>query len=195
MRASADRLLFFFSVPFLSGLKPTLWHSLLVILFATAYDTRSTLADPTPESAWTVISLTPLFTALLPSEAYPTVHSALRASYRRALAFPLYRHWALCDAVRADVVSLLKAGRQQVLRVLLSLQAILGETADYAILNTIWVNALIALLHKSEPSNVDMILGFVASQVGGTALAKTDIGWPLEALEAETREGEAEPMD
>lgn len=182
-------------MPFLSGLPPTLWHSLLVLLFAASYDTRTTLADPTAESAWTVVALSPVFTALLPSEAFPTVGAALRASFRRALALPLYRHWALAVAVQADVAGVLKAGRQHVLRVLLGLKATLDGTVDYAVLNRVWVDALAALLHKSEPSNVDMILGFVGGQVGACVVAKADIGWPLEALEDETRDGEAEPMD
>lgn len=205
-------------MPSLIGLPPALWHSLLILLFATSYDTRTTMADPTPESAWTIISLTPLFTSLLPSDSYATVSSALKASFRRALSFPLYRHWELCQTVQKDVAGLLQKGRQTVLRSLLGLKKVLDETVDYAVLNKVWVNAFIVLLHRSLPrfgssptplflscltwlialgfsSNVDMTLGFIAGQVERTSVDKKDLGWPLQDLELETKEGEVEPLD
>ncbi|KAJ7441545.1 hypothetical protein FB451DRAFT_1414561 [Mycena latifolia] len=44
------------------------------ILFSYAYETRTTLGDFTPESAWTICSLTPAFSALDPPPySAPTV--------------------------------------------------------------------------------------------------------------------------
>src|SRR6267154_2854734 len=112
-----------------------LYLPLLTLLFAYAYDARTTQHDPTPESAWTTAALTAAFSALDPppySHSHhhrsPQVLQRIRTkddddsskhsdfdfesaelaetfipSYCRAIAFPLYRSWALADACRKDV--------------------------------------------------------------------------------------------
>ena len=82
---------------------------LLEIVFAFAYEARASYDDPTPESAWTICKL--CRSLVCSTEAQVTadvdVLRVLRASYRRALTFPLYRSWALCERIRHDVADCL----------------------------------------------------------------------------------------
>lgn len=126
-----------------------LYLTLINILFSYAYDLRTTQNDPTPESAWTICSLTPAFSALdtsssssPPASRSPNAHltSILVASYRRALAFPLYRNWELCERCREDVVHIMSGGRRAVTRALLTVKKILDRHETYYVYSKIWVN-------------------------------------------------------
>jgi protein SHQ1 len=135
-----------------------LYLTLLTLLFSYAYDARTTQHDPTPESAWTIAVLTPTFSALDPPP-YPTnansvddpppsssdintreLAESLIPSYRRALAFPLYRSWALAEACRMDAARLLARGTRTVLRCLLELRAILDVHEVYYVYSRIWLD-------------------------------------------------------
>lgn len=131
----------------------SLYLTLLTILFSYAYDNRTTLHDPTAESAWTVAVLTPCMSALdvSPTSAFPSSSSrtAFAASYRRALAFPLYRNWALCERVRRDVADILKGGRRAVVRALIGTRGILEKHEAYYVYNKIWVDDFCAWVTKN----------------------------------------------
>ena len=131
-----------------------LYLTLLTLLFSHAYETRTTQHDPTSESAWTVAALTPAFSALDPSPygdaptapSEPTSFSAAElaatfaTSYRRTLAFPLHRSFALAEACRADVAGVLAHGRRAVARCLLELKDILDRHDVYYVYSKIWVD-------------------------------------------------------
>jgi len=120
----------------------TLYLTLVSVLFAYAYDCRTTQHDPTSESAWTICSLTPSFSSLDTSSAR-SLAQTLGASYRRALAFPLYRNWALCERCRMDTSEILRGGRRTVTRVLLRLKGILDRHEVYYVYSKIWVDDFI----------------------------------------------------
>ena len=129
--------------------------TLLTLLFSYAYDARTTQHDPTPESAWTIAVLTPAFSALDPPP-YPTLveddprlssdinirelAASLIPSYRRTLAFPLYRSWALAEVCRMDSARLLARGTRTVLRCLLELRTILDTHEVYYVYSRIWLD-------------------------------------------------------
>jgi protein SHQ1 len=136
----------------------------LSVLFAAAYDARSTHGEPTAESAWTLCALVPAFGALdappyapVPgapappraATAWPEQDPALlaptlAASYRRALAYPLFRHWALADACRADAGALLRRGKRPVVRALLGAKALLDAHDAYYVYAKVWLDDLAA---------------------------------------------------
>lgn len=132
-----------------ASLTHDLYLTLLTLLFAYAYDARSTQHDPSTESAWTICSLVPAFSALDP----PPYHSAtltsdfspselaetLMPSYRRSLAFPLYRSFAFAEACRLDVAEFLFGGRRTVVRCLLEMKNILDHHDVYYVYSKIWV--------------------------------------------------------
>lgn len=61
-------------------------------------------------------------------------------SYRSALAFPLYRSWALADACKTDAAQFLLRGTRTVLRCLLELRAILDAHEVYYVYSRIWLD-------------------------------------------------------
>ena len=130
-----------------------LYLTLLTLLFAYAYDSRTTQHDPTPESGWTISTLVPAFAALDPPPYSPPsadapaetfepseLASTFTASYRRALAFPLFRSFALAERCRADVGSILRGGRRVVVRCLLELKRVLDHHDVYYVYSKIWVD-------------------------------------------------------
>lgn len=127
-----------------------LYLTLATLLFSYAYETRTTQSDPTPESAWTLSVLTPAFSAL-DSPPYSQVAegpkfsttellSTLTVCYRRALAFPLYRSFALAESCRADVARLLSMGKRTITRCLLEMKHILDHHEVYYVYSKIWVD-------------------------------------------------------
>ncbi|KAG2061662.1 SHQ1-domain-containing protein [Suillus hirtellus] len=173
-----------------------LYLILLTLLFASAYDRRTTQHDPTPESAWTICSLIPAFSALDPppylsSENVPlsiptpgfTDHdlaSALVPSYRRSLAFPLYRSFAMADACRNDVAAVLAKGRRMVTRYLLEMKHVLDHHEVYYVYNKIWVDDFCVWIQASAS---DEIILDIAQQLKVLAITKSMIGWNIENLE------------
>ncbi|KAJ7474795.1 SHQ1-domain-containing protein [Mycena latifolia] len=181
----------------------SLYLTLVSILFSYAYETRTTLGDFTPESAWTICSLTPTFSALdpppysalatsshMPSPADLT--ACLAQSYRRSLAFPLYRSFALAEACRADVAGLLLLGTRTVLRVLLETRHVLAHHEVYYVYSKIWLEDFCVWVQSSARDDTLRELG---AAVRGVLISKSAIGWDVEVLEAATRDVQARESD
>ena len=129
-----------------------LYLTLLTLLFSYAYDSRTTQEEPTPESAWTICSLTPAFSALDPAPYAPSngsnpeffdeaeLAATFATSYRRSLAFPLHRSYVLAEACKTDVSSFLAGGKRLVLRCLLRLKDILDHHDVYYVYSKIWLD-------------------------------------------------------
>lgn len=125
--------------------------TLISILFSYAYDARTTQCDPTPESAWTICSLTPAFSALDPppyaqrsnpasSFTVTELHETILPSVRRSLSFPLYRSFALASTCIKDVSVILLNGKKAVLRALLETKKILDHHEVYYVYSKVWVD-------------------------------------------------------
>ncbi|CED84799.1 Uncharacterized conserved protein [Phaffia rhodozyma] len=164
-----------------SPLLPTV----LLFLLSASYETRTTQSDPSPESPWTLTSLLPFFTSLVSFGSIQTVHQALRVGTRRMVAWPLYRHWELAERVRADVQVVLSGGRRRVLRVLLGMKKILDDSADFNVFSKIWLDDLCTFINQTQLDQTWIELG---RELESTKFSKYDVGWDLEALEAETME-------
>lgn len=131
--------------------KHNLYLTLLTVLFSYVYDARTTQNEATPESAWTICSLTPAFSALDPAPYENTtpqldafgeaeVRITLTQSIRRSLAFPLYRSFALSSRCIEDVCTILRHGRRAVLRALLETRRILDHHEVYYVYSRIWMD-------------------------------------------------------
>ncbi|KAG8958957.1 hypothetical protein FRC00_002108 [Tulasnella sp. 408] len=150
----------------------TLELTLIGVLFAFAYDLRTTLGDPTTESAWTIASLCPAFSALDVSP-FSDMRSTLVTSYRRALAFPLYRNWKLCERCREDVGDILKGGvRGVTLTHKVRHYHRIGTSAMYH-----WLGAYMEITASDDR------LGKLSTEIANITPPKTSIGWALEELE------------
>ncbi|EMD38592.1 hypothetical protein CERSUDRAFT_153557 [Gelatoporia subvermispora B] len=182
-----------------------LYLTLLTLLFSYAYEARTTQHDPTPESAWTLSVLTPAFSALDPAPYTKTDHTpssppftatevaeTLAASYRRSLAFPLYRSFALAEACRADVAAILARGKRVVARCLLEMKHILDHHEVYYVYSKIWVDdyCVWTLAHASDDT-----LRELSRTVASAKVEKHLIGWDLEELEQAARQATERESD
>ena len=85
---------------------------LLELLFGYAYELRVSFDDPSTESAWTVCKLSRSIACFATPAPAANLESVLCGLYRRALTYPLYRSWALCERVQSDVANLLQTEPQ-----------------------------------------------------------------------------------
>ncbi|KAL1748136.1 SHQ1 protein-domain-containing protein [Schizophyllum fasciatum] len=164
-----------------------LYATLITILFSYAYEARTTQMEPTPESAWTMCSLTPAFSALDPPPYAPgpplsteNLVAALIPSYRRSLSFPLYRSFALAEACRADVASLLVRGKRAVLRSLLAMKRLLDRHEVYYLYSKLWLDDFCVWVQGHAS---DGILSGIGERLAALTIRKNDIGWELDTLE------------
>ncbi|XP_006458479.1 hypothetical protein AGABI2DRAFT_183517 [Agaricus bisporus var. bisporus H97] len=171
-----------------------IYLTLITLLFSYTYDSRTTQSDPTPESAWTICSLTPAFSALDPpnittkdSRAFvlDEVTEILISSYRRVLAFPLYRSFALAEACQKDVARILCKGQRLLIRCLLEMKQILDHHEVYYVYSKIWVDDFCSWVQSYASDETLQELGELMSKA---KVAKSSIGWDLEELEAATLE-------
>lgn len=154
---------------------------------------RFTQGDPSSESAWTLVALTPAFSALDAAPYVPedragnqeimtaAIAAACTQSYRRALAFPLSRSFALAEACRLDVAQTLLAGVRGVVRALLEVKRVLDAHEAYYVYSKIWVDDFCTWVqvHASDEG-----LGILGDRVKALSMNKGMIGWGLEELQA-----------
>jgi protein SHQ1 len=62
------------------------------------------------------------------------------ASYRRTLAYPLYRNWTLCEKVLQDVYIMFKLGKRAILKALLEMKDIFDHHDIYYVYSKIWLD-------------------------------------------------------
>ena len=127
-----------------------LYLTLITLLFAYFYDSRTSQHDPTPESAWTICNLIPAFTALDPPHSshyagnqtfsVDELKETLLPSYRRLLAFPLYRSFALAEKCQEDLANALKQGKRLIIRCLLEIKDILDHHDVYYVYSKVWLD-------------------------------------------------------
>ncbi|KAJ7252451.1 SHQ1 protein-domain-containing protein [Mycena rebaudengoi] len=173
-----------------------LYSTLVTILFSYAYEMRTTLGDPTPESAWTICSLTPAFSALDSAPYSPPIilpstipspddlTSALSQSYRRCLSFPLYRSFSLAEACRVDVAELFLLGKRTLVRCLLETKYILEHHEVYYVYSKIWLEDFCVWV---QAYTTDDALREIGTALKSLRIPQGAIGWDLEGVEAATR--------
>ncbi|WFD29675.1 hypothetical protein MSPP1_000685 [Malassezia sp. CBS 17886] len=188
---------------------------LVQILFAHMYEARVSMGDPSPESAWTICKLCRSLVCFAPPTSASggdalsdrEVLDVLRASYRRALTFPLYRSWALCDRVRLDVARILmdKDAKVHVLQALACIDSIfalapegtgLSESTE-TVLHMLWELWMSPLQRWVQKYATDADLQLLGEQVvTAVPLREAVADWDLAALDEMARDalasGEAE---
>jgi len=187
-------------IPALSKISPLQQESLLLslvdILYAYAYDHRTTFGDSTCESSWTIVMLSPTlswFESYNPP--YDNIASALRWSIRRALIYPYLRNFDfVARKLVNDVAMILTAGKRVVLRCLLQIQKTLDSSEFHYLFNKLYISPYISWIQMIN----DEDLASFASQVekcvldGDCTLTKSSLGLDLEILEKKAFENESE---
>lgn len=156
---------------------------LVSIVFGYLFDYRTTMADHTVESAWTIGTLIPAVSCL--DNYFTTLHSLVETCTRRALCYPLYRHWGLAMKVWDDVYELLKkasSDKKIIVKVLLNVISIF-DSADtaHSVYNRILFQDYAAWIQQAN----DTVVRSLAHELKKFTqdLQKNDIGWPLKELE------------
>jgi len=126
--------------------------SLIDILYAYVYDHRTTSGDPTCESSWTIVTLSPTlswFESYMPP--YDSTRQVLNWSIRRALIYPYLRNYAfLSNDLVNDVLDIIRGGRRVVLRCLLQIQQILEKSEFHYLFNKLYINPYICWIQNIE---------------------------------------------
>ncbi|XP_072016545.1 protein SHQ1 homolog [Amphiura filiformis] len=109
---------------------------LIDVLFAYAYDVRTTEGEHSVESAWTICKLSPTLSWL---DWFTSLDDVINACFTRGLCYPLYRHWQLNLQVLEDVTMMFHLGRKQLLKCLLDIHRILSQDEPHYILNDLYI--------------------------------------------------------
>lgn len=159
--------------------------SLVDILYAYAYDHRTTGGDQTCESSWTIVTLSPTLAWLESyTPPYDDIVQVLRWSMRRALTYPYLRNFEFICICVQDVGDILEAGRRVILRCLLHIQKIF-DTSEYQYLfNKLYINPLICWIQKIDDDVVRVFSKEVYTIVKNEYLfAKHTLGLDLDSVE------------
>lgn len=173
--------------------KRSLYLGLVDILFAFAYDFRSTEGEGTVESAWTICKLSSTLSWL---EVFRGgVHEVVFCSLRRCLCYPLYRHWQLAMTVLQDLRILFRLGRRKLLQCLLAIRKILNNAEPFYILNNLYITDYTIWLQSASVRQVQRL----ADELDEVKVEIGSLGWALPELEEaalltvkEEEEGEGE---
>lgn len=129
--------------------------SLTDILFAYAYDHRTTDGDPNVESSWTVMMLSPSLSWLENyNPPYDTIVDVLRWNVRRSLIHPYLRSHTLARKVVEDVCQIIKGGRRTVIRCLLQVHRIMEKSESHYLFNKMYIDPLIGWIQMCEENEV-----------------------------------------
>ncbi|XP_075229566.1 protein SHQ1 homolog [Lycorma delicatula] len=157
----------------------TAYFSLVDILFAYAYDQRTTLGESTVESAWTINKLSATLSWL---QSFSNVKEVVISCMRRSLCYPLFRHWELSMGVLDDTINILKSGNRQVLRCLLGIHKLFNSSEPRYILNQLYITDYCIWLQSDNISNKLLKLSDQVYEVKET-LTKSEVCLDIDILE------------
>ena len=185
--------------------------SLLDILFAYAYDHRTTGGDPTVESSWTVAILSPTlswFDAYNVAKAVDGTEAAIPIDtpadvllwcIRRSLVYPYLRSYNLGAMIADDAISILQGGRRVVLRCLLQLRKIFENSTGHYLLNKLYIDPIIFWIQSIEESVLSEFAGRIEKlgkdMQSNSSVWKDRIGLNLMGIEKILNESEEEQED
>ena len=166
--------------------------NLISLLFAYVYDHVTTDGDPTVESAWTVVTLSPVLGWL---DEVSTVREALLTSLRRSLIYPYLRHWKFALYVGQQVVEILRQGVRCVIRCLLQVRTILDRSEVYYLGNKLWLDPYLKWLQR-DASELEPLLSNLGAEVDAVlknSSLKSEVSLDLDRIESgEFNHGEEE---
>uniref|UniRef100_A0A1B6M5G6 Protein SHQ1 homolog n=1 Tax=Graphocephala atropunctata TaxID=36148 RepID=A0A1B6M5G6_9HEMI len=156
--------------------KVSVWLSLVDIVFAFAYNHRTTLGENTVESAWTINKLSATLSWFA---NHSSVRGVVVSCFRRLLTYSLYRHWDLAQLVLKDTIAILKLGRRQVLKCLLEVHSLFAHSEPRYLLNQLYISDYCIWLQRASERK----LARFAEALEQVNICKGDVGFDLEELE------------
>ncbi|KAJ2487215.1 hypothetical protein IWW37_005337 [Coemansia sp. RSA 2050] len=170
----------------------SIYLGLVDILFAYSLDHRINLGDSTVESPWTIGAVSSTLSTL---EQFSALRPTIVACFRRALAYPLYRNWDLCEKVLEDVYVLFKLGLRAILKVLLDIKLMFDHHDAYYVYSKLYLDDYCVWLQTSA---TDKAIKSLAHKLHHFELEKDELGWHLEDFEdlaLQTSESEGEEVE
>ncbi|QSL66468.1 hypothetical protein MERGE_000848 [Pneumocystis wakefieldiae] len=160
----------------IDNLKST-YLCILSLLFSYAYDARTTQGEPTSESPWTIGKLSPVLSCL--DMSFSTIRQIVIACTRRALAYPLYRHWGLVQKCWEDVYCSLRLGKRWILKIFLQIRKIFEWSDTYYLYNKLFLDDYSVWIQMAS----DSVIRSLAHELHHLEIKKDEINWELEKLE------------
>lgn len=162
--------------------------AILGFLFGACYDLRTNMGDSTVESAWTIGKLCPQIACL--DNSFTKIKDIMISCSRRALAFPLYRHWQLTMKVWDDVYEVLQLGKPAILKMFIRL-LLLFERDLYSVYTHIWIQDMTIWIQSAN----ELAIKSLAVELKAANLCKEDVDFDLVAIESEAQEQMQEDSD
>lgn len=153
--------------------------SLVDIIFAYAYNKRTTEGENTVESAWTVNKLSPTLSWL---ESFSSVAEVALASIRRSLCYPLFRHFELSVTILEDVRKIFLLGRKYVIKCLLEIHEMFSFSEPRYILNELFITDYCVWMQTEKCASSKLVP--LANALEKVLLTKGDIGFNLVDVES-----------
>jgi len=147
--------------------------SLVDLIFAYAYNARTTYGENTCESAWTMWKLS---STLSWFEEFKSMDYMLHTAAKRSLTFPLYRNWKLVEAVMQDVINIFQAGRSTILRCLLQIKYAFDHEEMKYLFSILYVNDYCVWIQRISDSALQQCL----EALKAVKLDKTKLGLPYD---------------
>lgn len=142
----------------------TLYYTIICLLFSYCYEIRSFQGETTIESAWTIGKMSPQISCLdsqLIQSNNETEKNMIKiiliTMSRRALGYPLYRHFELIKKSWFDVYWILRCGKRAVLKVLLAIRELFRKHDIYYVYCKILLDDLCAWALRDDGCN-DIVL-------------------------------------
>jgi protein SHQ1 len=127
----------------------SIYLGLVDLMFSYCYDYRTTTGDHTVESGWTLCKLS---SSLAAFDTFTSLKEVLVASFRRSLAFPLYRHFDLSLLVLKDTTILFKLGKRALLKALLDMKSVIEKDEICYTVGRLWLEDYCVWLQSARYS-------------------------------------------
>ncbi|XP_063629559.1 protein SHQ1 homolog [Cydia splendana] len=151
---------------------------LVDILYGYCYDKRTTMNDSNVESSWTINKLSSTLSWFC---SFNDMKQVLIACYRRALIFPIFRNFELCNKVKNDLASLFRKGKKFIIKCLIEIHQMFNNSNDARyILNQLYIKDYLVFLQKCRSEEFTELFNNIAN----IEIMKRDLDLELEELEA-----------
>ncbi|CAH2248837.1 protein SHQ1 homolog [Pararge aegeria] len=153
------------------------FYGLIDILFGYCYDKRTTLNDSNVESSWTINKLSATLSWFC---VFNDMKEVLIACYRRALSYPIFRNFDLCNKIKNDLASLLRKGKKFVIKCVISIYQMfnLSNDARY-ILNQLYIKDYLIFLQKCRAEKFEEL----GNNIANINITKNDLSLEIVELE------------
>lgn len=135
------------------AVRPSVYLGLADLLYGYSYSLR-VLGEECVETGWCSSKLSASLSCLA---KFSTPKQLVLSGLRRALCYPLYRHWDIAVATWKDVILLLRIGKSACLKSLLSIITAFNSTPGNYVFNQLYVNDYAVWIQTLSDSNLQSL--------------------------------------